>query len=79
MMTNIYIYRGVDKFFQTLTRLASGRVFSLATSENNSGSGEENECERRKNTHQAGELVFVFTRRAKLEFNSHLASGYPHP
>jgi hypothetical protein len=44
----------VDKFFQTLARLAS-KEFSLAKSENNWGSEEEESVRRKKITRQAGE------------------------
>jgi hypothetical protein len=45
--------RGVDKFFQTLTRLVSRKEFSLAKSENISGLGEKGSV-RVKNKYSPG-------------------------
>jgi hypothetical protein len=42
----IHLFRGVDTFFQTLASLTSNEEFSLAKSENNSGSGEEESARR---------------------------------
>jgi hypothetical protein len=40
-ISDLTLPKSVDKFFQTLARVASSKEFSLAKSENNSGSGEE--------------------------------------
>jgi hypothetical protein len=58
--------RGVDKFFNTLARLASSEEFSLAKSENSSGSEEDESVKVKKNTRQAGKLVLAFTRQASI-------------